>query len=176
MFYTPYDTILRLYCLQAKPKLYLDRLQLITQRMRRNRFFQQNQQVLARASDEPTAQVSALPASRITILTLLLRPPIHVDIDCVCVSLCVCMCVCVCVLVADRPSVSQGYGGSAAVCDGVCGAYRGRYATGAGRRHRQCPTRHHTGAVACGLFHRWVPVKTQVKAHIHTHMLILGTS
>lgn len=44
---------------QAKHRLYLDRLQLIAQRMRRNKIFQQNNQLLSGSGDTPTAQVSA---------------------------------------------------------------------------------------------------------------------
>lgn len=44
--------------LQAKQKLYLDRLQLISQRMRRNKVFESTHQVLAGlAADQPRPQV-----------------------------------------------------------------------------------------------------------------------
>lgn len=42
---------------QAKHRLYLDRLYLIHQRMRRNKMFQQNNQLLAGSANGPTAQV-----------------------------------------------------------------------------------------------------------------------
>lgn len=48
------------YILQAKTQLYLDRLQLITQRMRRNKYFQANNHVLADSQDINSAHVSGL--------------------------------------------------------------------------------------------------------------------
>lgn len=50
--------------LQAKHQMYVDRLQLIGQRMRRNKIFQSNTQVLGGTSDGPTAQLTDLQSLR----------------------------------------------------------------------------------------------------------------
>ncbi|KAF5832407.1 hypothetical protein DUNSADRAFT_11709, partial [Dunaliella salina] len=49
---------------EAKQKLYLDRLQLIGQRMRRNRLFQQHDQLLAGSSEGHTSQLTDLQSLR----------------------------------------------------------------------------------------------------------------
>ena len=76
-------------CPQSKHKLYLDRLQLIGQRMRRNKLFQQHTQLLAGSSEELCAQVrSWQPSFRASFDLLLLyacfalASQLHCTVEC----------------------------------------------------------------------------------------------